>query len=69
MLKKLFNIPSTRYSATNILRWLLRAWRGNYVQAVLNASIGLFAVGISLAQVWAVKLAVDVAPGPVAGGV
>lgn len=69
MLKKLFNIPSTRYSATNILRWLLRAWRGNYVQAVLNASIGLFDVGISLAQVWAVKHAIDVAAGTVPGNI
>ena len=69
MLKQLFNIPSTRYSATNILRWLLRAWRGNYVQAVLNASIGLIDVGISLAQVWAVKHAIDVAAGTVPGNI
>ena len=39
------------------------------MQAVLNASIGLFDVGISLAQVWAVKHAIDVAAGTVPGNI
>ena len=68
-LKQLFSIPSTRYSAATLLRWLWRAWRGNYVQAVLNAAIGLADVGISLAQVWAVKRAIDVASGTVGGNI
>ena len=68
-LKRLFSIPSTRYSAATLLRWLWRAWRGNYVQAVLNASIGLADVGVSLAQVWAVKRAIDVASGTVGGDI
>lgn len=68
-LKKLFNIPSTRYSAAAILRWLWRGWRGNYVQAVLNATIGLADVGVSLGQVWAVKHAIDVASGSVHGDI
>ena len=68
-LSQLFNIPSTRYSASAILRWLWQAWRGNYLQAVLNALIGLADVGVSLGQVWAVKHAIDVAAGTVPGNV
>ena len=47
----------------NILKWLWRAWRGNRLQAGLNASIGLLSVGVSLAQVWAVQHAIEVAEG------
>ena len=68
-LRQLFNIPSTHYSTATLLRWLWRAWRGNYIQAVLNATIGLADVGISLAQVWAVKHAIDVASGTVSGNI
>ena len=68
-LRQLFNIPSTHYSTAILLRWLWRAWRGNYIQAVLNATIGLADVGISLAQVWAVKHAIDVASGTVNGNI
>ena len=68
-LRQLFNIPSTHYSTATLLRWLWRAWRGNYIQAVLNATIGLADVGISLAQVWAVKHAIDVASGTVNGNI
>ena len=68
-LRQLFNIPSTHYSTATLLRWLWCAWRGNYIQAVLNATIGLADVGISLAQVWAVKHAIDVASGTVNGNI
>jgi hypothetical protein len=39
------------------------------LQAVLNASIGLLSVGVSLAQVWAVKHAIDVASGTLHGSI
>lgn len=50
-----------------LLRWLWDAWRGNRLQAVLNALIGLGTVGVSLAQVWAVQHAIDVAAGSADG--
>ena len=67
--KKWLAIPDSRYPARDILRWLWQAWRGNRLQAVLNASVGLLAVGVSLAQVWAVKHAIDVASGATTGSV
>lgn len=51
------------YSTRAILAWLWRAWQGNRLQATINASIGMASVGVSLAQVWAVKHAIDVATG------
>lgn len=60
-LRSLFNIPNSRYSAREILRWLWRAWRGNRLQAVVNATLGLLDVAVSLSSVWAVKHAIDVA--------
>lgn len=66
-LKSLLHIPQTRYGTGQIFRWLWRAWRGNQLQAVLNAAIGLLSVGISLAQVWAVQRAIDVAAHNVGG--
>jgi ABC-type multidrug transport system fused ATPase/permease subunit len=59
----------SKYTITQILRWLWRAWRGNRLQAVLDASIGLTSVAVSLAQVWAVKHAIDVASGAVNGSI
>lgn len=50
-----------------LLRWLWDAWRGNRLQATLNALIGLGSVGVSLAQVWAVQHAIDVAAGSADG--
>lgn len=57
----MFNIPNSLYSAREILRWLWRAWRGNRLQAVVNATLGLLDVAVSLSSVWAVKHAIDVA--------
>ncbi len=50
-----------------LLHWLWDAWRGNRLQATLNAIIGLGSVGVSLAQVWAVQHAIDVAAGAAEG--
>ena len=67
--KKLLRIPDYKYDTKTLLKWLWQAWRGNQLQAVLNASIGLFSVGVSLAQVWAVKHAIDVASGTLEGSI
>lgn len=68
-IKPLLNIPKTRYPATVIVKWLWRAWRGNRLQAVLNAALGLADVALSLGQVWAVKHAIDVAAGSASGSI
>ena len=66
---KVFKLPKFKYSAKTLLKWLWMAWRGNQLQAVLNAVVGLLSVGVSLAQVWAVKRAIDVASHVVPGNV
>lgn len=58
-----------KYSVWVIFGWLWRAWRGNRLQAVLNAAVGLLGVVVSLAQVWAVQHAIEVAEGAVAGSI
>lgn len=65
--KTLLKIPKFKYDARTLLKWLWNAWRGNQLQAVLNASIGLLSVGVSLGHVWAMKRAIDVASGTVGG--
>lgn len=65
--KTLLKIPKFKYDARTLLRWLWNAWRGNQLQAVLNASIGLLSVGVSLGHVWAMKRAIDVASGSIEG--
>lgn len=57
----------THYKVSELIRWLWRAWKGNRLQAVLNAIIGLVGVVVSLSQVWAVQRAVDIASGTVEG--
>ena len=64
---RLFHIEKSKYPASAILRWLWRSWRGNRLQAVLNAVIGLLGVAVSLMQVWAVQHAIDVASHVVSG--
>lgn len=66
-IRELINLPKSKYSSIAILRWLWRAWKGNQLQAVLNAVIGLMAVGVSLVEVWAFQHAIDVAAGSVSG--
>ena len=60
---------SDKYTAKQILRWLWQAWRGNRLQAALNALLGVADVVLSLAQVWAVKHAIDVASGSDRGSI
>ena len=50
-----------QYPATMIARWLWHAWRGNRLQALFNALIGLGDVAVSLGSVWAIQHAIDVA--------
>lgn len=64
---KAFESRGSKYKAADILRWLWRAWRGNRLQACLNAVIGLSSVVVSLAQVTAVRHAIDVASGAARG--
>ena len=68
-IKRLLKVPQSQYGARTILRWLWRAWRGNRLQATLNALIGLASVGVSLWQVWAVQRAIDVASGARQGSI
>lgn len=60
-IKNLLRIPQSKYPVKAILRWLWHAWRGNRLQAVLNAVLGLLGVAASLMSVWAVQNAIDVA--------
>ena len=62
-------LEENRYTIPQMLRWLWRAWRGNRLQAVLNATIGLLGVACSLASVWAMKRAIDTASGVTPGSV
>lgn len=68
-IRQWFKIPTPKYSARVIFKWLWRAWRGNQLQAILNAAIGLLSVVVSLAQVWAVQRAIDVASGHTEGSI
>ena len=60
-IREYFSRKESKYSAKVIMKWLWRAWRGNQLQAVLNASLGLLSVVVSLAQVLAIQHAIDVA--------
>lgn len=65
--KELLKMEDSRYPVRQILRWLWRAWRGNRLQAAINAALGLIGVAISLSQVWAVQHAIDVAAHTIEG--
>lgn len=67
-IRDLLHIES-KYAGRVILMWLWQAWRGNRLQAVINAVIGLLEVIVWLAQVWAVQHAVEVAEGAASGSV
>ena len=60
-LKEFLQLPENHFTAGEIARWLWRALRGNRLQAVLNAGIGLMGVALSLASVWAMQRAIDIA--------
>ena len=68
-IKVFFNTPGTKYGTKDIFLWLWRAWRGNRLQAVLNAVVGLLGVVVSLSSVWAVQHAIDVAAHEVEGNI
>ena len=60
-IKEYFKTPDSAYTTTQILKWLWQAWKGNRLQAVLNASLGLMGVVVSLGSVWAMQNAIDIA--------
>lgn len=60
-IKDMFNAPKGKYPVSQMVKWLWVMWRGNRLQAVLNASLGMLSVGVSLGAVWAVQRAVDIA--------
>ena len=66
---KIIKVPKFKYDANTLLKWLWRSWRGNRLQATLNAVVGLLSVAVSLGQVWAVKHAIDVASHAVQGNI
>jgi ATP-binding cassette subfamily B protein len=68
-LKELLSRENGRYTAKEIFSWLWQAWRGNRLQAILNAVIGLLFVVVSLSQVWAVQRAIDIAAGNISGSI
>lgn len=68
-LKEIFQREESRYTIPQMLRWLWQAWRGNRLQATLNATVGLLGVSCSLASVWAMKRAIDTASGVQSGSV
>ena len=68
-IKVFFNTPETKHGTKDIFLWLWRAWRGNRLQAVLNAVVGLLGVVVSLSSVWAVQHAIDVAAHEVEGNI
>ncbi len=47
----------------SIIAWLWQALKGNRTQAILNATLGLLQVAVSLLSVWAVQRAIDIATG------
>lgn len=65
---KLIEAPNT-YSTRQILIWLWHSWRGNRLQAILNAIIGLVGVVLSLSYVWVMKRTIDVASHNVEGSI
>lgn len=60
---------NSAYTTRDIMCWLWKVWRGNRLQTILNASMGMATVVVSLAQVWAVKRAIDVASGSAEGSI
>lgn len=63
LMSSFLHLPETKYTTKATLRWLWMAWRGNRLQASLNAVLGLASVAVSLMSVWAVQRAIDIASG------
>ncbi|MBR5687491.1 MAG: ABC transporter ATP-binding protein [Prevotella sp.] len=68
-IKNYLHAPDSKYTVRETVKWLWIAWKGNRLQAFINASLGLIGVALSLASVWAVKHAIDVASGTVEGSI
>ena len=68
-LKAYLSPPDSKYSSKEILIWLWDAWKGNRLQAFLNAFIGLAEVVVSLTAVWAIQNAIDIASGVKPGSI
>lgn len=62
-------MKSEKYTITQIFLWLWKAWKGNRLQAMLNATIGILGVGFSLSMVWAMRRAIDTASGIIDGSI
>ena len=62
-------LSTNKYGTARIARWLWTVWKGVRRQALLNASLGLASVAVSLLSVWAVQRAIDVASGSAPGNI
>ena len=65
--KVYLNPKKSKYTAKEIFKWLWGIWKGNRLQAILNASLGLAGVVLSLTSVWAIRNAIDIASGDTPG--
>lgn len=68
LLKKLQN-PESRFTISQLLRWLWRVLKGNRRQTILNAAIGVMGVVVSLLMVWAIQHTIDIASGSCKGSI
>ncbi|MBR6182497.1 MAG: ABC transporter ATP-binding protein [Prevotella sp.] len=68
-IKDYFTPEESKYTAKEILIWLWEAWKGNRFQALLNASLGLMGVVVSLSAVKAIQNAIDIASGAKPGSI
>src|SRR5574344_452539 len=67
--KEFLHFKKNKYGVRTIAKWLWNAWRGNQMQAVINAVIGILEVVVSLVSVWAMKYTIDIAPGHTKGSI
>ncbi len=67
--KEFLQLPENHFTVAQLSRWLWRGLRGNRLQAVLNAGIGLMGVALSLSSVWAMQRAIDTASGAREGSI
>lgn len=61
--------PGSHYTVRQLSRWLWEVLRGNRLQTMLNASLGVIGVAVSLLMVWAMQRTIDVASGARQGSV
>ena len=68
MFDKLLN-PESNYTVPQLLRWLWRILKGNRRQTLMNVSIGVVGVGVSLLMVLVMQRTIDIASGVREGSV